>query len=206
LLLKEKKYKRIILDDSDKITIESYDGEILSIYDNSINDDDGRSNKMSIESYNDDEVEKDKETDEDKETNPSNKMSIESYSDDNEDKKDEKTDNDDEDKKDDETDEETIEDEETDEYQHEDEDEERPQQFQQQTQQKKRQSQPGSDDNSTEKKEVEKGQIAQNIIDMGKDLYALLQNIHKIPTPPLLIIHNIQQRSIVRYSLYICLR
>jgi phage/plasmid primase-like uncharacterized protein len=76
---------------------------------------------------------------------------------------------------------------------HEDEDEERPQQLRQQTQQKKRQSQP----------EEEKGQIAQNIIDMGKDLYALLQHIHKIPTPPLQIIHNIQPKSIVRYSLYI---
>src|SRR5271170_8013443 len=41
-----------------------------------------------------------------------------------------------------------------------------------------------SDDDDTERKEEEEEQIAKNIIDMGKDLHDLLQNIDKISTPP----------------------
>src|SRR5271154_1567193 len=41
-----------------------------------------------------------------------------------------------------------------------------------------------SDNDDTERKEEEEEQIAKNIIDMGKDLHDLLQNINKIPTPP----------------------
>src|SRR5271154_1188028 len=73
-LLKESKYKRIIIDDSDKMMIEPYDGETLSIYcDNRNNDDDKMStqsyfdnhksddDKMSTQSYTDQIIDDDKE-------------------------------------------------------------------------------------------------------------------------------------------------
>src|ERR1700722_6728007 len=41
-----------------------------------------------------------------------------------------------------------------------------------------------NDDDDTKRKEEEIEQIPKNIIDMGKDLHILLQNINKIPTPP----------------------
>ena len=223
-LLKESKYKRIIIDESDKMIIEPYDSEPLSIYCDK--DDNDNSNKMSTQSKDDDKEDEDdemedvKENEEDEERprkkQPHKKQlqppppqqpqplpqqeddEMEDEIDIEEDEEDEEDDErprkkqlhkkqpqpqqqpqplpqqeddgmeDEIDVEEDEEDEEDIEEDEEDE-----EDDERP-----------RKKQPHKKQPQQAERKEDKKEINKNFVDIGQDLFALLKNINKLPTPP----------------------
>lgn len=153
LLLKVGKYKKIIIDDSDKMTVEPYNGKALSLYDNEYSN--AKDDIMSIESQNtiiSDAEKKDEEEEDDEEEDQLKE----------------------------------------------------PRQQEQQKQRKRirEKVQPESQEylskekdkeeeeeeeqiaTSSIKKKEEGEEIAKKYITMGKNLYSLLQNINKIPSPP----------------------
>ena len=167
-LLKESKYKRIIIDESDKMIIEPYDSEPLSIYCDK--DDNDNSNKMSTQSKDDDKEDEDdemedvKENEEDEER-PRKKQPHKKQLQPPPPQQPQPLPQQEDDEMEDEID---IEEDEEDE-----EDDERP-----------RKKQPHKKQPQQAERKEDKKEINKNFVDIGQDLFALLKNINKLPTPP----------------------
>lgn len=164
LLLKESKYKRIIIDDSDAITLETYDDEALHLWceDEQSNNDRSRDEDEEDKEDEIDEIEKEDEEDKEIEEDEIYEIEIE----------DDEYKEDDEDMEEDEIDE-IEKDEEEDEVEKKN-NKKHPLQRKQQDSKKQR----------LQQQDIEPKEMPNNYIEMGKDLYVILKNICKLPTPP----------------------
>lgn len=172
LLLKQSKYKRITIDDSNVITLETYVGKVLPLYCD--NNDDSEQSKMSMKHYNDKGIDNDEDQDEfEKDEEDEEEEDVEDEDEEEEDDEEDKDDEDDENEEEDD-DEEDKEDE-IDEIEKEDNNREgkSPLQRKQRCDKKRPHQQRGIEE-----------PMSNNYIEMGQDLNVILQNIHKLPTPP----------------------
>src|ERR1700722_1165708 len=189
-LMKECGCRKVIIDDSNAIKVELDSGDKYNIYDGDDNIDMNDPHFEESDDNDDDDAEKE---DKDEKINErqqqkrpkrnqpkrEHKKFRKQLDDDNDDIMD---DEEEEDKKEEEKKEKNEEEEQENEKEVQ-ENKEEVQENEEEVQENKEEEQE-NDDDDTKRKEEEIEQIPKNIIDMGKDLHILLQNINKIPTPP----------------------